>query len=244
MDAETIANTNASHLEIPCHRCQVRNRAICAALQDDQLVDLNAISEHVHLDREQTVFFEGDNADHLYNIIQGHVRVYKSLADGRRQITGFLYPSNFLGLSVAGTYPYSAETISAVTLCRFPRKGMSKIIEKYPSFEHNLLELASNELAAAQEHVLLLGRKTAAERLCSFILNISAKQNTSEQNETVMLPMTRQDIADYLGLTIETVSRTFTRLKKSGVIELMESDIIGITSQEQLETLALGDQTV
>ena len=231
----------ATHIDIPCQRCKVRNRAICSALKDEQLVDLNAISEHITLERERTIFFEGDPADYLYNIIDGNVRIHKSLADGRRQITGFLYSSDFLGLSVAGMYPYSAETITTATFCRFSRKGMNKIIEKYPAFEHNLLQLASHELAAAQEHVLLLGRKTAAERLCSFILNTFQKQESSIERHSASLPMTRQDIADYLGLTIETVSRTFTRLKKTGTIRLPEPDIVEITDMDSLEDLALGD---
>ncbi len=231
----------ATHIDIPCQRCKVRNRAICSALEDEQLVDLNAISEHITLERERTVFFEGDPADYLYNIIDGNVRIHKSLADGRRQITGFLYSGDFLGLSVAGMYPYSAETIATTTFCRFSRKGMNKIIEKYPAFEHNLLQLASHELAAAQEHVLLLGRKTAAERLCSFILNTHKKQESIIERHSASLPMTRQDIADYLGLTIETVSRTFTRLKKTGAIRLPEPDIVEIANMDHLEDLALGD---
>ncbi len=234
----------AAHIDIPCQRCKVRNRAICAALEDDQLVDLNAISEHITLERERTVFFESDPADYLFNIIDGHVRIHKSLADGRRQITGFLYSGDFLGLSVAGMYPYGAETITPTTFCRFSRKGLTKIIEKYPAFEHNLLQLASHELAAAQEHVLLLGRKTAVERLSSFILNVTAKQHGGLDNGTAILPMTRQDIADYLGLTIETVSRTFTRLKKGGAIRLPEPDLVEIASLDQLEDFALGESTI
>ena len=230
----------ATHIDIPCQRCKVRNRAICSALDDNQLVDLNAISEHISVERERTIFFEGDSADYLFNIIDGNVRIHKSLADGRRQITGFLYSGDFLGLSVAGMYPYSAETITTTTFCRFSRKGLNKIIEKYPAFEHNLLQLASHELAAAQEHVLLLGRKTAAERLCSFLLNTSQKQPENERH-SARLPMTRQDIADYLGLTIETVSRTFTRLKKSGAIRLPEPDIVEISNMDHLEDLALGE---
>ncbi len=231
----------ATHIDIPCQRCKVRNRAICAALDDEQIVDLNAISEHITLERERTVFFESDPADYLYNIIDGNVRIHKSLADGRRQITGFLYSGDFLGLSVAGVYPYSAEVITTTTMCRFSRKGMTKIIERYPAFEHNLLQLASHELAAAQEHVLLLGRKTAAERLCSFILNTAEKQIGGISDQRAKLPMTRQDIADYLGLTIETVSRTFTRLKKTGTIRLPEPDTIEIANFQQLEDLALGE---
>ncbi len=236
-----MSETATPLVDIPCLRCQVRNRAICSALEDDQLVDLNAISEHVTLERDQNVFFEGDPADYLFNIIEGNIRVHKSLADGRRQITGFLYTGDFVGLSVAGMYPYSAETISKTTLCRFSRKGLSKIIDKYPKFEHNLLQLASNELAAAQEHVLLLGRKTAAEKLCSFLLNTARKQSGSLASDVIRLPMTRQDIADYLGLTIETVSRTFTRLKKNGVIGLPEKDLVSVSNSDVLEDYALGD---
>jgi CRP/FNR family transcriptional regulator len=231
---------SAASFEIPCQKCQVRNRAICAALEDDQLRDLNAISTQVTLEAGRMIFMEGDEASFLFNIISGHVRVSKSLPDGRRQITGFLFPGDFLGLSIGGAYAYSADSISDVHICRFPRKGIEKITLKFPNFEHRLLQLASHELGAAQNHVLLLGRKTAAEKICSFLIFL-AERNGDTAATRVALPMTRADIADYLGLTVETVSRAIGSLKKRGAIQLIEPTLIDLCDKAQLRLIAEGD---
>ncbi len=156
---------------------------------------------------------EGEPASAFFNISSGTVRLYKLMPDGRRQITGFVGIGHFLGLAVSDTYAFSAEAIEPVRYCRFSRTKLRALLDDFPALEKRLLQVASDELVAAQEQMLLLGRKTARERLASFLL-AQSRLGVACQTPRVQfaLPMTRGDIADYLGLTIETVSRTLTRL--------------------------------
>jgi len=188
----------------------------------------------------QNVFGEGDNADNIYEVVSGMLRLYKLLPDGRRQITGFLSAGHILGLAPEGTYVYSAEAITEVTLCRYTRRAVERLMDEVPGFARRLLAVTSHELRSAQDQMLLLGRKTAGEKVVSFLLLMAARQGDEEANE-VSVPMTRADIADYLGLTIETVSRTFTKLKLDAVIALPTRGKVEILDHDRLEEFAAGD---
>ena len=213
-------SATAASPSYPCQSCRVRDSAICATLDDDELRDLNKIVSSVHLDAGQVVFSEGDDSTYLFNVVSGVVRLLKLLPDGRRQITGFLFSGDFLGLSVADTYAYTAEAQTEAELCRFKRTELLKLVDRYPKLEHRLLRLASNELSEAQDHLLLLGRKSSSERVLSILFKLAERQGQRDPDGIFIdLPMTRGDLADYVGLTIETVSRTFTRLRKEGMIE-------------------------
>jgi len=198
----------------------VRDTAICAALDDEELRQLNAIVTSVKLGPGATVFHEGDDSTYLFNVVSGSLRLSKLLPDGRRQITGFLFPGDFLGLSIAEVYAYSAEALVETTLCRFERGRLAKLLERFPKLEHRLLSLAGNELTQAQDHLMVLGRKTAAERVITLLLTLS-KRIGVEQNGgwQADLPMGRPDLADYTGLTTETVSRTISLLRKKGLLD-------------------------
>ena len=225
----------------PCAACKVRDIAVCSVLSPAELKSLVAIMTPVALEPQQTVFFEGDRAEALFNITDGTVRVHKLLPDGRRQITGFLYPGDFLGLAVNERYAYSAEAIEAVTLCRFPRGKLQSFMQQIPRFEKRLLGIASNELIEAQDQMLLLGRKTAQEKIASFLLMMSRRAARRGQPENpIHLPMGRADIADFLGLTTETVSRTITQLKTTGVIRLIEGSRVRLAKPDALAAMAQG----
>ena len=168
------------------------------------------------------------------------LRLCKLLPDGRRQITGFLSAGHFLGLAPEGVCVYTAEAITEVTLCRYKRTAFDRLIDEVPGFAKRVLAVASHELSAAQNQMLLLGRKAAAEKVASFLL-LMADQQGEERRRTIELPMTRSDIADYLGLTIETVSRTLTKLKQDRLIALPTPDRIKIRDRDQLEELAAGE---
>lgn len=227
--------------ENPCAACAVRDMTVCAPLTDEEQRLLKSISADIHLDPRKTLFDEGDPADHVFNITEGAVALSKSLPDGRRQITGFLYPGDFLGLAHNVSYAYGAETLTPVTICRFPRRKFEEMLGRFPHMERRLLTIASNELATAQDQMLLLGRKTAVERLASFLLKLSERQVARGQSGTVMpLPMGRGEIADYLGLTIETVSRTFTRLRQDAAIVLPDSASVKVVNMSRLRELASG----
>ncbi len=145
--------TAAAH-DFPCQTCTVRDQSICAVLSDEELREVCKITTAVDLTKSATIFFEGDENTYLFNVVSGAVRLSKLLSDGRRQVTGFLFPGDFLGLSVADTYAYTAETLSNTSLCRFNRARLIKILDRFPKLEHRLLELASNELTEAQAHIL------------------------------------------------------------------------------------------
>ena len=197
----------------------------------------------VSMDAGTVVIDEGEDADHLFNVTRGAIRVYKLLPDGRRQVTGFLFPGDFLGLSNAGhdTYAYSAEALVESDLCRFPREKLEVVIEENTNLEKRLLRMAANELAVAQDQMVLLGRKTARERVASFFLSLSERAvKRGQAANPISVPMSRTDIADYLGLTTETVSRTITQLKTENLIKLLNGNKIELCNLDALEDLAMG----
>jgi CRP/FNR family transcriptional regulator len=223
----------------PCEACTVRHLSICDALDARELDRLNAIVTQNRIAPHQLIFNEGDPAAHLFNVIEGTVKIYKLLADGRRQITGFLFPGDFLGIALHDHYTYSAEAVTAVRICRFPRGKFENLLQEFPKLENRLLQTASNELAAAQDQMVLLGRKSAAERVASFLVTLAARARQRRQPDKLLtIPMSRADIGDYLGLTIETVSRTFTRLRKSGAIALPDNHHVEILQHGALLELA------
>jgi CRP/FNR family transcriptional regulator, anaerobic regulatory protein len=207
----------------------MRHKAMCSAIETDRIDVLDKIVTHTQIRPGQTVFEEGDEAKYVYNVSRGHVRLFKLLQDGRRQITGFLAPGDFLGLAARQTYAYSAEAISDADLCRFKVGELESLLEEMPPVRERLYEIANDELAAAQEQMLCLGRKTAKERVASFLISqLRHGANCGDGKAEFDLPMSRSDIADYLGLTIETVSRTFTALREEGLIDLPSTHRVSI----------------
>ena len=225
----------------PCGPCKVRHLAICSALSYDELQYLAAIVSTITLDADQSLFDEGQPARHVYIVTAGAMRLYKLLPDGRRQVTGFLFVSDFLGLANGENYAYGAEAVVDAELCRFRKHELEALIDRFPRMEKQLFGLASNELAAAQEQMLVLGRKSARERIASFLLMLQ-KRSTSRlpRNGAVAVPMNRADVGDYLGISTETVSRTFTELKSANVIALDKPTKVRILDQQQLQDIAAG----
>jgi CRP-like cAMP-binding protein len=185
------------------------------------------------LKRDGTVFTEGDSARYFFRVITGAVRSCQLLADGRRHISQFFLPGDFIALDTDGAYRFTAEAITETTLRRYPRSAIDQSLA--PRFHRQLLALLSRQLVAAQQQMLLLGRKTATERVASFLLTMAAR---SKDSEHMSLPMTRNDIADHLGLTTETVSRAFSQLKMQGVIGLDGAANVVVQDGEALEELA------
>ncbi len=222
-----------------CSNCTVRSLTICAPLSSDDQIKLGNLATTACLQPHQVLFHEGDDADHVYNITSGSLSLSKSLSDGRRQIIGFLGPGDFLGLNSRKAYTLSAEALTETRVCRFPRQPFQKLVSDTPMLEHKLLALAESELAIAQEQILLLGRKTAMERIASFLLLQSERAKARGMPDNpIMLPMTRSEVADYLGLTIETVSRSFTKLRNLDVIGLLAADRVQIKQPERLKALS------
>lgn len=203
-----------------CDTCDVRHKAMCAAVDYEHTNQLQAIVSHRDYSPGQVIFEEGDPADYVFNISDGEVRLYKLLPDGRRQVTGFLTPGDFLGLVTDSAYACGAEAIGAVELCCMKLTNLERLLSDIPPVRERLLDMSRDELVAAQEQMLLLGRKTAREKILSFLLYRHKHLDRAGTDASIDLPMSRTDIADYLGLTTETVSRTFTVLRDEGLIEL------------------------
>lgn len=225
----------------PCSACIVRDMAFCDVLTEEEIPRLLSILTTVQFEARQSIIDEGEPADYLFNITDGAAKLYKLLPDGRRQITGFLFAGDFLGIAMNEKYAYSAEPVGRISLCRYSRRKLEALVDEIPSLEKRLLSMASNELVQAQDQILLLGRKTAREKTVSFLLNLSDRAiKRGSEASPITLPMSRADIADYLGLTTETVCRIITDLKRNGFIRLMQGGKVDLVDPNALRDLADG----
>ena len=224
-----------------CKKCTVQTRAFCAVLDDDTLTQLEQLHTICTLESDESLFMEGDAATSFFTVLKGALRLSKLLPDGRRQITGFVLPGEFIGLSPRDTYAHNAEALTDASLCRFSVADLKRIGESAPEMNSRLLDMTNTNLGLAQDHMLLLGRMNALEKTASFLCSLIERAAAADQpTNPLTLAMSRADIADYLGLTIETVSRTFTRLKADHVISLPEHNKVRVDDMEALTRLAEG----
>lgn len=224
-----------------CAACEIRDQTFCSALNDDELGKLQSIVAQFRVTSGQLVFEEGDDAGNVFNVLFGVVKLYMLLPDGRRQITGFLFAGDFLGFAAGASLSYSAEAVSDVVVCRFDRRRLYRLFDEFPKLESNLLGIAKDELAAAQDQMLLLGRKTAAEIVASFLVGLAQRMNIElAPDNTVPLPMQRGDIADYLGITVETLSRTLGKLARENLIALPSVYRVTLVRPDDLQEIAEG----
>ncbi|WP_169568386.1 Crp/Fnr family transcriptional regulator [Sneathiella limimaris] len=231
-----------------CASCSAHKYALCSKLDGEALAAFGANSTHRKIDAGQTLYSEYDEATSFYTVVSGEVRLSRMLDDGRRQITGFKSQGDFLGLSTKGLYTADAEAIDDVVVCQFSLAGLNKSLENFSAVQVRLMEMMQAEVIDLQDQMLLLGRKTPIEKIANFLLDraerhIERNGLAEDVNEVEFhLPMSRVDIADFLGLTIETVSRTFTKLKKSGLIELKTSQDVKICDLDELRVQANSDE--
>jgi CRP/FNR family transcriptional regulator len=210
----------------PCADCSIRQFNLCAALDNIELRELEQIGRNVRFARCETVFAQEELTTSFYNLIDGVMRLYKLLPDGRRQIVGFALPGDFLGMTATARHGFSADAIGPVSICRFSRAAFARFTENKPHLLRRMNEFAVRELSQAREHMVLLGRRSAEEKVATFLIGWRDRlARLGAMARTVPLPMSRQDIADFLGLTIETVSRTFTKLERDGVIEILPGSV-------------------
>jgi CRP/FNR family transcriptional regulator len=225
-----------------CHSCAVRQRAGCGVLNADEISKLYAISHTKTLEPGQCVLSESELV-HVYgNVISGVIKLTKTLSNGRQQIVGLQFPSDFLGRPWRQSCPYDAVAVTQVMLCTFERSKFEALVRECPKLEHRMFEYALDDLDAAQEWLLLLGRKTAGEKVASLIRLFSRRlavaaggERSGGSLDSFDLPLTRAEMADFLGLTIETVSRQLTKLKLAGVIALDGGRRIHIPDLDRLE---------
>ena len=221
-----------------CSDCAVRAAVVCSSLDAVELRQFEHLRRGIHFGAGETVFSEEDIVTSFYSVIEGVMRLYKLLPDGRRQIVGFALPGDFLGMNISGRHNFSADAIGAVTVCQFAKAPFGRFMEERPHLLRRINELAIRELSQARAHMVLLGRRAADEKIASFLLGWRERLfSLKGPSSTVPLPMSRQDIADYLGLTIETVCRTFTKLERHGAIEIIHGGI-SLRDPARLEALS------
>ena len=224
----------------PCQGCQARGRAICGVLDCERLAQFRNLGSKLRLDGGQALFHEGDPATRVFTLTRGSLKLYKLLPDGRRQIVGFSGSGDFLGISVDDEHAFSAEALEDSELCCFPRRRFDAFVEEHRAMEHELYRMAAHELAMAQLQLVLVGRKTAAERMASFLLSLvrRAEAVNGHKIDVVDLPMSRGDIADYLGLTKETVSRMLSAFRAARLVRLPKFHQVQILDRPALEQVA------
>ncbi len=225
-----------------CLSCEARHRGICGALTPEQLTALSKTSWKHKAAEGQELVADAERIESYSNILSGVVKLTKTLADGRQQIVGLQFAPDFLGRPFRAESRITAEAATPVQLCSFPRSTIDRMIKESPGLEHKLLEQTLKELDEARDWMVTLGRKTAAEKVASYLLMIARHIDPTAEPDmasaTFDLPMTRADIADFLGLTIETVSRQITKLRTDGVIVIENNRHVFVPNLERLEIRA------
>jgi CRP/FNR family transcriptional regulator, nitrogen fixation regulation protein len=202
----------------------------------DALVALERIGSRRNHARDEEIYGEGDPSNCWYKVVAGTVRITKLLADGRRHVAEFCFSGDCFGFDNTTERLYSAEAVDDVVVMRFPRATTDRLIDENPQLVRCLCDMTLRDLAHAQTRMLLLGRMTAPERVASFLLEMFDRRDAKR---AVELPMSRTDIADYLGLTIETVCRVLSAFKRAGTIAIPTAHRIELCDRSTLE--AVGD---
>lgn len=219
---------NEDTISVPsneCGSCPIRHRAVCARCEAPELERLEEIKFYRKFQAGQTIVWSGDRMDFVGSVVAGIATLTQTMEDGRTQMVGLLLPSDFVGRPGREGSAYDVVATTDVTMCCFRKKPFETLMAQTPQIAHRLLEMTLDELDAAREWMLVLGRKTAREKIAS-LLSIIARRDASlnlrpaEGALVFDLPLTREAMADYLGLTLETVSRQISALKRDKVIHL------------------------
>ncbi len=225
-----------------CATCIVRNRAICASLDAAELAALGKMGRRQKVRAGQTLLWEGDGAPVVANVLEGVLKLVVSTADGREQIVGVVFPSDFIGRPFGKESPYSVTAMTDAEVCIFNRNNFDEFASSHPDLQQKLLRRTLDELDRARHWMMLLGRKSASEKVASFLLEMSERLSgqgcQSGACNGFELPFGRQQIADILGLTIETTSRQLTRMRADGVVDLPSRREIVINDRAAMEVMA------
>ncbi len=204
-----------------CAGCQLYNCALCDGLDHESRARLAAVVDRFEMPAGEILAKEGEPSTHVIAVIDGAVMSYKELPRSRRQVTRFYFPGDLVALSgSAARADVTIKAITPVVVCRVGRDALRRLCRGHPELANRLLDLGGDEAAAARGHLLLLGRKSALEKVASFLVELACRTGREGVIATeITLPMVHRDIADYLGLKAETVSRMFTRLKAAGMVD-------------------------
>ncbi|MDD8022715.1 MAG: Crp/Fnr family transcriptional regulator [Paracoccaceae bacterium] len=234
-----MAHDDVHPVSLQCGDCPIRHRAVCARCETDELELLEEIKYYRSFEAGQTVIWAGDKMDFVASVVTGIATLTQTLEDGRTQMVGLLLPSDFVGRPGREAAAYNVTATTDILMCCFRRKPFEEMMERTPHIAQRLLQMTLDELDAAREWMLLLGRKTAREKIAS-LLSIVARRDASIKlrapagRMTFDLPLTREAMADYLGLTLETVSRQISALKRDGVIELEGKRHVTVPNMDRL----------
>lgn len=229
-----------------CGDCPIRYRAICSRCETDELAILSAMKTYKVYQPGETIQWAGDEMEYVGSVVTGAASISESMEDGRRQMVGLLLPSDFVGRPGRDTSPFDVTAVAETVLCRFRRKAFEDLVHGSPAVSRRLLEMTMDELEAARHWMLVLGRKTAREKVASFLAVLAGRRaflgkDERRRNIAFDLPLTRDAIGDYLGLTIETISRQFSALKREGVIELQGARHVIVPDYDALISVAGDD---
>ncbi len=234
------------HLDLRCANCPVRHHAVCSALDTPHLHELTDIMTHRHFCAGDEVLHQDETSQLFAIIVRGIVKLTRMLPDGREQIVGLLTGSDILGDLETTQSHDSVQCVTDVELCCFRRKQFETVLENHPELAHYLLKKASDNLDEARDWLTVLGRLGAMEKVARFILWQCNKEHpgcihqaNTQVRRVVHMPLKREEIAGFLGMTIETVSRNMSKLKTDGIIELINSKEIRILDIDRLRNLAV-----
>jgi CRP/FNR family transcriptional regulator len=209
-----------------CHACPVRGLSLCDSLPSRELAELEAISAPANYANGTALFDQGEADDSVYIITDGVARMMKDLPDGRRSILGFAMPGDFLGLLFDDKQACSVNALGPVSACKISRKAFAELVDRKPLLLRRLHAEATHELTLAHEQMMILGRYTARERTAAFLLGLRKRgKRVTGKSSHISLPMTRQDIGDFIGTTVETVSRMLTAMAREKLIVIVPDGV-------------------
>lgn len=234
---EKRVDIHNSDIPVLCQSCEARHRGMCGVLDASELVELSRHTRVVRQEAGTELAAEAIPVETYANVMRGVVKLSKVLEDGRQQIVGLQFAPDFLGRLFSPQSAVTAEAASNVDLCKVPRRALERLIADNPALEHRLMQQTLRELDEARDWMVTLGRKTAAEKVASFLLLIATHIDPETEGKPIGgfdLPMSRADIADFLGLTIETVSRQLSKLRADRIIAIMGNRRVEILDLDAL----------
>ncbi len=242
LDATQHMTRTTTRASEPCATCGSRVAGICHKLDASALDDLSAESQRFHLPAKSILFREGDPAGRAFTIVDGVVKLSRLLPDGKQQVVGFRFTGDLLGYGAGQFYPFDAESLTPGHFCRIERSRLDALLRLYPQLERRLLDLCLRDLSNTQDQLVTVGRRSAESRVASFLTGLSeAYRLRGPLPEDLPMPMTRSDIGDFLGLTLETVSRTFAAFKRQKLIAEPSHQRVRILNMDGLLRLTDGE---
>ena len=228
---------------IKCSECPIRHRAVCARCDDDELATLEQMKSYRTFAAGEPILWQGDEVRFVSSVVKGVATLSRTMEDGRTQLVGLLLPSDFIGRPGRSHIEFDVTATTDVTLCSFERKPFERLVTETPHVSQRLMEMALDELDAARDWMILLGRKTAKEKIASFIQLLARRAHApgiDGHSHSLTLPLTQGEIGNYVGLTLETVSRQLSVLKKEKIIRFTDRKHFEVLDRAALKA-ATGD---